>query len=557
MRLPSRFIALLSATLVLASASTATGQRPAASGRVPARTNATLPGKTALLVFLENGGVASNFAACKVGTTKLQIPRIPVATCGRLAFALNPGESPLQMVKRAAGIISQNRACMDPTRWSVKSMTFDEWFKLASDYLLEEVTKAIALQQNTRSKYAKVVVLEDAALNPSNALRKVSELVRGGYALDIHVLTHGGNEAFFGGGGARFDDASFFLPAKRIRGLKIRSVYQMNCVSGTLIDNWMDLGAKVVNGTFGTKNNYMPQSYFHFTARWLAGETFQAAVMGAYAEARIYTEPAYTLAGLGQYVIDSRHRVLGDGNCRLTAPDSNPIADAGAVVVKQTTAVLCAGYKAAKKTAEEACALMAGAGCKVNEIARELQNQYKCTAAQVATHLVRANCQIAEVAQCLKNTLKCSEQQIAKYLHDAGCSTRNLARALKDGLSCTAETIAKHLNSAGCTTKNIAIALQKELKCSSKNIAKYLRRAGCGVNAIASTLKKELDCSTKNVAVYLKSAGCSFEEVAKGIWAYGSKSADALKSLVESMIDAFEMNAAQVGASLAKLGIRG
>ncbi len=131
-----------------------------------------------------------------------------------------------------------------------------------------------------------------------------------------------------------------------------------------------------------------------------------------------------------------------------------------------------------------------------------------------------------------------------------------MARALEDGLNCTSRNIAKHLRYAGCTTKNIAIALKKDIKCSSRNIAKYLRGAGCSVNQVASALKNGLKCSTTNVARHLKSASCSFNQVAKGIWAYSSKSARSLKSLADSMMAAFRMNAFQVGANLAKIGIR-
>ena len=72
------------------------------------------------------------------------------------------------------------------------------------------------------------------------------------------------------------------------------------------------LGAKVVNGTLGKKNNYMPQSYFHFNSKWLAGASFEKAVQEAYQEARVYTEPVYRFAGLGSYVTDSRHRIVGE-----------------------------------------------------------------------------------------------------------------------------------------------------------------------------------------------------------------------------------------------------
>ncbi len=585
MRRSTSLLTVLSATLILAS--TAYSQRPRIVRPVSAKatkiSTKSSSSRTALLVLLENGGVAANFEDCLPGMKKKRLPNIPVASCGKLSFSLRPGESVTQMLARAASIIAQNRACSNPARWRMSSVTFDQWFKTSSDYLLEEVTKAIQQMQRTRSAYSRVIVLEDDRLTPDNAINTMTSYARSGYTLDIHVLTHGGNERFIGGNNAQFNDSTFFSKARRIPNLKIRSVYQMNCVSGTLMDDWMRLGAKVVNGTYGTKNNYMPQSYFHFTAKWLGGSTFYQAIMGAYQESRVYTEPVYSMAGLSSYVSDSRHQVKGDGNCRLASASTKPTPPNP---IPQTTAALCAGYKAAKKTAEQACKLLVQAGRNILEVARELQRQYGCSAADIAKFLKRAGCSTRDIAKALKDQLNCNAETAARYLRQAGCSTAQVAQALKDQFNCAASTAAKHLRKIGCSTSQtmkamkdqfgcsaktaakylrqagsstsaIAKALKSTYNSSSKNIAKYLKQAGCSAKKIAATLKKDLSCSTKNVAKYMKSAGCSFNDIAKGIWAYGSKSSSAFNSLCNAMMDAYNQNMAQVMGSLAKLGISG
>jgi hypothetical protein len=545
--------ALLGASLLLCAA--APGQRTRLTGRQPARQpTAASTGQTALLVLLENGGVKSNFAECKVGARKVRLPAIPVARCGSLCLALNPGENVAQMLLRAADVINRNRSCTNPARWRVETMTFDQWFKLSSDFMLEELTKAIAQLQNTRGKYGKVEVLEDAAFKPGTVLAKMTQLARSGYTLDIHVLAHGGSEAFYGGAGARFDESTFFAAARRIAGLKLRSVYQMNCVSGTLMDDWIRLGAKVVNGTYGTKNNYMPQSYFHFTAKWLGGETFSAAVLGAYAESRFYTEPVYNLLGLRGYVTDSRHRIQGDGRCQLMP--MNPIAKVTKAVVAQTTATLCAGFRTAKKTAEQACRLLVAAGCKIEEIAAELQRQYSCSPADIARFMKAAGCKAADIARCLVTTLKCKAADVARFMIRAGFSCDVVAQQLKDQARCSLASATKHLHAAGCSARQIARCLKARFKCSAKTIAKHLRGAGCKVSTVASALDKELRCSTRQLAACLEAAGCSFEQTAKAVWNCGKKNAGALQSLVDAMVATFKQNIAQVSAGLAKLGIR-
>ncbi|MCB9871238.1 MAG: hypothetical protein H6836_09565 [Planctomycetes bacterium] len=519
MKISHKLGALLGASLLLAPL--AVSQKPTTLRRVPARVSHPT-NRTALLILLENGGVAANFAQCKVGGKPITLPKIPVAKCGKLALGLNPGENIAQLVKRAAAVIARNHACVNPASWKVEMIPFEEWFKATSDYLLEELAKAIGQLQNTRGKYGQVIVLEDKALNPQNALARLAALARAGYTVDIHVLTHGGENVFIGGDNARFTPTSFFTPAQKIPGLKLRSVYQMNCVSGSLIDEWTALGAKVVNGTYGLKNNYMPHSYFHFTGKWLAGATFTEAVLGAYQEARVYTEPVYNLIGRAGNVADSRHRVSGDGSCRLFTP-TNPVA----AVVAQTTATLCAGYKAARKTAAQACELLVRAGRKVEEIAQELAKQYGCPA-----------------------------HTVAKLLHDAKCTTDQIARGLAVGLRCSAEQAAKAMVAAGCALGSVGKALQRHFKASVTTVAKCLRAAGCSANRIASTLQKSFRCTTEQIARYLKTAGCSFDQVAKAVWSCVAKNAKGLQEVVDAMVKSFQMNIAQVGAEIARLGIK-
>ena len=286
------------------------------------------PSKTALLAILENGGISGNLDQAGIDINTL--PRVPVASFGSFHFVLNPNESIAQMIARLRSHLASNPQSLNPQRWRVRTVSFKEWLNMTSDHLLEEGQKALLISQRVRTKYNKVVVVEDRSVTARNVLAQIKRLAPN-YALDIHVLCHGGHRLIAGhetkflgwywDEGAKRWRTNFFDDLKRMKGkLHIRSVYQMNCRGGTLVADWKAAGARVVNGTpFCGRDpdawrmvytadrkwsnsslaaneqtafiNGMPPQYTHFMNHWLSGKSFNYATAKSYEESKLYMEP--------------------------------------------------------------------------------------------------------------------------------------------------------------------------------------------------------------------------------------------------------------------------
>lgn len=192
---------------------------------------------------------------------------------------------------------------LDPGNWEVQTQPFAEWLDITSDYLIEEIAKVARHQAAFLGRYDQVVVLEDNQVKPQIAIDRIKALSQD-HVVDIHVLTHGTTNKIIGveqdGTTYQFTENTFFEPLRtaRLAGepVWIRAVYQMNCNSGTLIDEWQSLGATVIAGTkLGDVSNYLPQQYIPFVNHWLAGQTFDAATAQAYQQARFVSEDFYAV----------------------------------------------------------------------------------------------------------------------------------------------------------------------------------------------------------------------------------------------------------------------
>lgn len=274
------------------------------------------PTKRALIIGLENGGLS----LAELGDLKDMLPDITYASCGSFKLELQPGES---LIDKLAQLASLGLHCMNPANWSLKKMTFEQWWQPVTDHIMEKISDSLALVASgkTTHKYDKVVQLRDGTFTPARMLQEIQTLSRD-YQIDIHLLCHGGEETFVGDDGVLFTNENFFRPVKQkmVTGaapLHLRAVYQMNCVSGTLVDDWRALGARVVNGTSGTKNNYMPTQYHHFLKDWLDGKTFEAAVDQSFDSAKAYFQIIYALDQ--SKISDSRHTVHGTGSLRMNS----------------------------------------------------------------------------------------------------------------------------------------------------------------------------------------------------------------------------------------------
>ncbi|MFO1509450.1 MAG: hypothetical protein U1F31_06715 [Steroidobacteraceae bacterium] len=279
----------------------------ALAGRLPSGP----PTRRALVVILENGGVMNNVDPALRQALNVNINTV---TCGNWEFQLRSGETIVDLIARVASQLAGNITCLNPANWRQQTFNPYSWLNDMSDQAIEDAVKSGSSLLNTQSRYDTVAVMEDADAVPDRVVNLIKQLAPG-YVIDVHVLTHGGNEGFVGHNGQWFMQNSFFGPLQAYRTsgkpLHLRAVYQMNCVSGTLKDNWTALGAIVVNGTQQQYNNNMPHQYFHFLGHWLGIKGMSDSSQRSYDEAALYTRPIYSLVGKSSMIEASRLTTAG------------------------------------------------------------------------------------------------------------------------------------------------------------------------------------------------------------------------------------------------------
>ena len=272
------------------------------------------PGKRALVVILENGGIMNNV---EPGLRNALNVNVPTASCGTWEFYMLPGESMPSFLARVAGDVGGNLQCINPASWQIGSVNLLGWLDDQTDKALEDSVTGANSLLNTQSYYDVVAVMQDANAVPDNVVAMIRSLAPT-HMIDVHVLTHGGFDTFYGYKKAAFNQVSFFKPLTDDRNagwLYLRAVYQMNCFSATLKDEWIKAGAVAVNGTQEPTLNNMPHQYFHFMTRWLIGKQGMVdASQGSFNDASVYTAPVYGLVGMAGAVSPSRLTVAGDEN---------------------------------------------------------------------------------------------------------------------------------------------------------------------------------------------------------------------------------------------------
>ncbi len=276
--------------------------------------NPTRPNKKALLILLENGGIQLD----DVGGLEDAVPDITIASCGNFTLELAPGES---VFDKLGDAIYNFVHCLDPGNWSFDQMSFADWWAPVSDYVMELINNSVSdvIAGTTPKKYDKVVRLHQGNFKRDRVMQELQTLAPE-YVVDIHLLCHGGTDCVVGDDNEFFTVANFFLPLrqKMTAGqipLHLRGIYQMNCSSGTLVDEWQALGAKVVNGTEGAKLNCMPTQYHHFLTHWLNGKKFSESITNSFNEAKPYWNVVWVLEP--QNVTDSKHFTHGNGNTTM------------------------------------------------------------------------------------------------------------------------------------------------------------------------------------------------------------------------------------------------
>lgn len=327
------------------------------SMRVRGRRTTPLPAdptKRALLIVVENGGFGSSLEA--VDMMQLEMPQVPYLCYPRVgpavlelrmfmnenitdALARLSNDIDAYVNAQSSSYVERAQlaaAMLNPLNWRIEYEDFSEVFNILSDAILEDTMKAVHLMADSSSHYDRVVLMEDLQVKAAPVREKILELCAD-HQLDIHILTHGGSNKIIGceenGTSYELDYWNFFewlfqVKAAGTQPLCIRTVYQMNCVGGSLKDEWLGLGAVAVNGTKNLENNYMPHQYVHFIELFTnQGYTFGDATAAAYEQAVAYTKPVYDLlpreAGeenqdtVDQLLEDSRLTVVGDATVTI------------------------------------------------------------------------------------------------------------------------------------------------------------------------------------------------------------------------------------------------
>lgn len=283
---------------------------------------AVKPGKNALVIILENGGVMNNVDPALRRALDIDVD---VLTCDDFSFEVEDGMGPVELIAEVGSAIGGALQCLDPRNWRRSSVNVGNWLNDQTDAALEEAVKGQRSLVNTQSYYDRVVVLEDADAVPESVIATMRSLAPN-YVIDVHVLTHGDTNRFVGHRGVSFNAANFFNPLKAdvdAGKLYLRAVYQMNCVSGTLKDEWQSLGAIAVNGTRGSNLNNMPHQYLHFMYLWLQSPPGLAGLEDAsrrsFQDAAAYSRPIYSLVGMGNLIDVSEMTSSGSvPNARVT-----------------------------------------------------------------------------------------------------------------------------------------------------------------------------------------------------------------------------------------------
>jgi hypothetical protein len=253
------------------------------------------------------------------------------STTDSLGFDLNMriwGSAPFRPAapaptKRALLLLINNAGItlggVQELRGSAPETTEEFGLKEFTGFTMEEVAKGISLATTgtSRGKYDKVVKCEDSQFTASNVLEALRSLDN--YMVDIHVLSQGSEDSIVGYNNARLNTTNFFRPIeeRRARGesINIRAVYQMNGFSGSLVLEWLAVGADVVNGTGDGKLNMMPPQYFGFLKHWMNGEGFGASVNAGFDEIQWFFDVLY--AKKPSSISDSRMFIHGNDNLRF------------------------------------------------------------------------------------------------------------------------------------------------------------------------------------------------------------------------------------------------
>ncbi len=220
----------------------------------------------------------------------------------------------------------------------------DQRIRQATDELLESAEMALnRYSEATPDPYGEVVVLRNGRALYNQLKDTLIRLTEANKVVDLFVLTHGGSNGIMLEGNQwvpRSDIGEIRTVHNGGRPVRLRAVYQMNCVGSALNQTWIDIGAKVVVGS--ARNNFIPEPMMYFFFQnWKAGRSFTDAVTDAYqrtietieavitAGARAVVPGSSMIPGFDtivehlsdianrQFIVDSRPLLTGDGSLTI------------------------------------------------------------------------------------------------------------------------------------------------------------------------------------------------------------------------------------------------
>ncbi len=168
--------------------------------------------------------------------------------------------------------------------------------------------------------YDRIINLTNANCTKAKLLATMIDQTRSGNSFDLLILGHGSPNQLLLHGGERMtgQDIRNLLTQARAQhaglNFKLRMVYMCNCSSGSLLDDWLHIGAKVALGTDGL--NFMPEPQITFFFEDFVKKNFS--VKEANNRSFAASDAIWSAVGLASDKRrDSKLRVAGDGNIRF------------------------------------------------------------------------------------------------------------------------------------------------------------------------------------------------------------------------------------------------
>lgn len=176
------------------------------------------------------------------------------------------------------------RADESPRKLALLALIDNDSSNTSKGDLAEAVGAMVTRSINSTGKYAKLRLLVGESATRVNFFKALHALAKADYVIDVILETHGNTKVLaVRDGDLTGDDIRNELLLKG--GEKVRMVYMMGCYSGSVVEDWIAVGARAVTGFKGL--NVVP--VFHYPAfleNWKAGMDVRTATEKAYRTAR-------------------------------------------------------------------------------------------------------------------------------------------------------------------------------------------------------------------------------------------------------------------------------